>query len=131
MLIRLSLEYSLLVFVAGVGVLQAMAAHNNLRGLLFFQRRLYAYVLAALTIIPCLFLFFTWNYRNETGVIEGAQQAGLFALSLTIAIIATLVISSMLNRSRLPDCCAYHEGLDALREETFFRLIRRRFGRRD
>jgi hypothetical protein len=118
-----------MIIAGGTGVLQAAAAHNNLWGLLFFRRRLYANLFAAVTIIPALAAFFTWNYYNATGVIQGAQQAGLFTLGIVIALVFTLVLSSLLNRTRLPQCGFPREGLDALREETFFRLIRRRFGR--
>jgi hypothetical protein len=130
MMLRLSLEYILLVFLAISGVLQLVAIHGDLFKLLFFKRKGYGYVLAAVLVLPALFLLFTWNYRNATGIIQGAEQAGLFVLSLLLATIFTLVLSSFLNRSGVNPPATQREGLEALREVTYYQALCRRFGRR-
>jgi NADH:ubiquinone oxidoreductase subunit 2 (subunit N) len=127
---RLALEYFWLAFIAAVGVLQVVAAYNGLRGVSFFSRKAYGYLFAAFTVGPALALFFTWNLRNPTGIIEGREQFGFFILALAASIGFTLVASSLLNNRRLRGNYARHDGLEALREMTFFQALRDRFGRR-
>ena len=127
---RLALEYFGLAFVATVGVLQVVAAYNELRGVSFFSRKIYGYLFAAFTVGPALARFFTWHLRNPSGIIQGGEQFGLFLLALTAALSFTLVSSSLLNNRRLRGNHAQHDGLEALREVTFFQALRHRFGRR-
>lgn len=126
----LALEYFCLVFVAAVGVLQVVAAYNELRGVSFFGGKIYGYLFAALTVGPALAAFFTWNSRNPTGIIQGPEQFGFFMLALTAALIFTLAASSLLKNRRLRRNHAQHDGLEALREVTFFQALRLRSGRR-
>jgi hypothetical protein len=121
--VAISLKYSLLVFGAVLGVIQAAAGYNNLRGLLFFRSRLCTYIFAVIAIGVPLGLFFTWNYMSETGVIAGTEQTGLFVLFVLAAVILTLIISSLTNIRYSPRCTAPPSGLEALRERTFFRII--------
>jgi len=123
MFTALPLKYSALIFVAVIGVLQAAAAYNNLRGLLFFRRILHAYIFAGITIAVPLGLFFAWNYLWATGYIAGSQQAGLFFYSAAAAIIFTLIVSSLINIKYKSDRPTQLTGLDALREGTFFHLF--------
>jgi hypothetical protein len=122
----LALIYSGLVFCAVTGVIQAAAAHNNLRGILFFQKNITAYIFACLTCGFSLFVFFIWNYRYETGVIEGSQQAGLFALSAVLAIIFTLVLSSIIKFSSLQERSSGLTGLAFFKKATLFSIFRRK-----
>jgi hypothetical protein len=130
MMLRLSLEYSILVFLAVTGVIQLAANHNSLHKLLFFKRKVYIYVSSAVMILPAFYVFFTWNYHYATGVIQGSEQAGLFILSMVIAIIFTLGVSSLLNRSPLESQALSKEGLDVLKEVTYFQALWRRLCRR-
>jgi hypothetical protein len=126
---RLYLEYFLLVFAATLGVLQATVTYNKLVGLSFFRRKVCGYIFAMLTILPALVGFFTWNFRNATEVIEGAQQFGLFALAVIAAIILTLVLSSLLTHPKVRGNNTQHDGLEAFKDATFFQIIQQRFGR--
>jgi hypothetical protein len=83
--------------------------------------------LAYALIAPVMLAFFTWNYRNPVGIIEGAQQAGLFSLASVAAVAVTLFLGSVFNHSLLrakerPQSC-----LDALKERTFFQAIWSRY----
>ncbi len=127
---RLALEYFGLAFVATVGVLQVVAAYNELRGVSFFGRKIYGYLFAAFTVGPALAGFFTWHLRNPTGIIEGREQFVFFMLALTAALIFTLASSSLLNNRHLRGNHAQQDGLEALREVTFFQALRHRYGRR-
>jgi hypothetical protein len=51
-------------------------------------------------------------------------------LALTIAFIFTLATSSLLKKKRLQGNYAQQDGLEALREVTFFQALRHRFGRK-
>ncbi len=126
----LALEYFVLVFAASLGVFQAAAAYNGLRGLSFFNRPTWGYLLAALTTGPALAAFFTWNLRNATGVIEGAQQLVLLSLAIMAAYIVTLVAASLLNSSPPAGDTAPPAGIEGFKEAGLFKLLRTRFGRK-
>jgi hypothetical protein len=121
--VTLSMMYRMLVFVAALGVIQGAAAYNDLRGLLFFRRKLYAYIFGIITVGVPLGLFFRWNYLFATGIIAGSQQTGMFVLSVLAAIVINLIISSLINIRYYPQSAAPTTGLEALRERTFFRII--------
>ncbi|MEE8194148.1 MAG: hypothetical protein V3T73_01430 [Dehalococcoidales bacterium] len=127
---RLALEYFYLVFLAVVGLLQVVAAYNELRGISFFSRKIYGYLFAAFTGGPALAGFFTWNSRNPTGIIHGGEQFVFFLLALITALSFTLIASSLLNSRRLRGNHVRHDGLEALREVTFFQALWHRLGRR-
>lgn len=146
---RLAWEYSLLVFGAGVGIIQAAAAYNRLKGLLFFPYQAFntplriwpsgyrlgqyfswGYIFALATIAPALVSFFFWNRRNATGIIEGSQQALFFFLSMTAAMIFTLLLSSIINHWRLRHNQPQGEGIEALRDITWIQALQHRWGRR-
>ncbi len=127
-----SLHYCLLVFLAVLGVLQLAAVHNDLKGLLLFPGRKSSVIFAALAISFALFAFFTWNdYRAfivegvvAEGIVEGSQQTGSFVVSSAVAIVFTLAASSALNHRRLNGGKSPRDGLDVLRESTFFQAVR-------
>jgi hypothetical protein len=131
----LTLEYSVLVFVAACGVLQGVAAHSNLKGLLFFERRIIAYAFSALAIGGVFGWFFLSENRNVPGI-EGSQQFFAFNRALFLALVFTFVISSALRR-RLgnssrpsnPHSEDSQPGMGALRQMTYFQAISRGLGR--
>ncbi|MCL2679799.1 MAG: hypothetical protein FWF18_05955 [Dehalococcoidia bacterium] len=141
----LSIKYFFFVFIAVLGIIQAAAAHAGLRGLLFFPWEVrirwfysgrcltltsvhFSWLFAVLMTAPTLGFFFVWNSYNATGAIEGAQQAGLFVLSVACAGGFSLVASSLINHWRLQhnltDASSFHRnGLDALRDITWFQAV--------
>jgi hypothetical protein len=131
MYLALSLWYCLLVFIAVVGLIQTAAVHNNLKGISFFRSRYHAYVFATLTIGGSLFALFTWNYWYETGIIEGSQQFGLFAASASLALIITLLVSSVINHAAVRQVVIHVNGLESLKTATFIHVMRNRLKRRN
>jgi hypothetical protein len=138
----LAWEYSTLVFAAGLGVLQVAAAYGGFRGLLLSpgevrirlwpSRRVFAlsrvafsYAFAAVTVVPSLVDFFFWNRRNLTGIIEGAEQAGFFVLSMAAAVAFTFLFSSLINHWRLRRNEARGTGLEALKDITWVQAVSR------
>lgn len=143
----LALEYGLLVFAAGLGVFQAAAANAGLRGLLFapgtvrirfwpsgriwtLTYHAFSYLFAAVTVLPSLGFFFVWNSHNATGIIQGSEQAGLFVLGVSLALLVTLIASSLINQWRLQTNQTRAEGLEALKDITWYQALWRRWVRR-
>ena len=125
----LALEYFALVFAASLGVFQAAAAYNGLRGLSFFSRPAWGYLFAAITTGPTLAALFTWNLRNATSIIEGGEQFVLLSLAVLAAYVLTLVAASLFNGSP-PSDTTPPAGIEAFKEASFFELLRNRFGRK-
>ncbi|MES0329019.1 MAG: hypothetical protein ABUK06_01900 [Dehalococcoidales bacterium] len=126
----LALEYFALVFAASLGVFQAAAAYNGLRGLSFFSRPTWGYLFAAITTGPALAAIFTWNLRNATGIIEGGQQFLLLSPAILAAYLLTLVAASLLNGSSPTGDTTPPAGIEGFKQAGLFKLLRNRFGRK-
>jgi hypothetical protein len=143
----LATEYCFTVFVAVLGVIQAAAAHADLRGLLLAPGAVrirfwpsgrrwtltylhFSYLFAAITVLPALAYFFVWNSYNATGIIQGSEQAGLFVLSTAAGCLITFVASSLINQWRLQNNHTQARGLEALKDITWFQAVWRRWVRR-
>jgi len=144
----LSWEYAILVFAAVLGIIQAAVANAGLRGLLFAPGTVrirfwpsgrrwtltplhFSYLFVAVTVLPALGFFFVWNQYNETGIIEGPEQAGLFVLSTAAAGIFSLIASSLINQWRLQHNHTEAQGLEALKDITWFQALWRRWRRKN
>ncbi|XUX01181.1 MAG: hypothetical protein TUN42_04125 [Dehalogenimonas sp.] len=119
----LGTEYFILVFCSALGFIQAAANKSGLKGLLFSQKASVNRLVAGLLIAPGATIFFTWNYRNPVGIIEGSQQAGLFTLATLSAVGVTVILSSVLNHSRLKTTAPVQPCLEALKERTFVQAL--------
>jgi len=126
----LAFEYFYLVLIASVGVIQAAVAYNGFKGISFFNRNIFAYLFMVITLCPVAVAFFTWNDRNLTGVIEGREQFCLFMLAVVAAIGFTLVLASLLKHWSLRTNNVQQDGLEALKEVTFFQALQHRFQKR-
>jgi len=143
----LALRYGVAVFVAVLGVIQAASAHAGLRGLLFFPWsvrirfwrsrhcrtltcRHSSYIFAGITVLPSVWYLFVWNSYNEVGIIEGAEQAGLFVLCTLVGGVFSLLLSSLINHWRLQYNQTQAQGLEALKEVTWFQSFWRRWAER-
>lgn len=134
-------EYYLFVFVASVGVLQLVATYRQIKGLLFFQNRTLSYIFSILTIGGSFGWFFGWADRLDTIMrrvgLEGAQQFLYFNMAAFLALIFTLIVTSLLYSCRSRAQChqkSYPEGLGALKEIGYFEALKlslRPRGRRD
>lgn len=122
----ISFRYSLFVFIAVTGILQAASSYNNLQGLSFFKKKLTGYLFAVLTTGGALTAFFTWNYWLPTGIIQGSQQFALFILSTLLALIFTLAVSSAVKHSNFKLVISPTEGIESLKNTTIFRIWRKK-----
>lgn len=130
-------QYFILVYFSTLGVLQIASVYAGLKGLLFFRKPLLVYIFAAVAIIGA----FTWFYLIADRTAEPlmsihngkkrffgeAESFGGFMAAAFSALVSTILISSLLNariatspQEKVP------EGLDALKEMTFFQAINRR-----
>ncbi len=120
------LDYFLFVFIAALGVLQMVAAYRGLVGLLFIRLRPLAF-LVGLAAVPLAFLWFFLseprNISDQEGGLDGNQMSGLFAVAAGSALIFTLLVSSISNRS-LGGCRQrFDTGLEALKETSYLKAL--------
>jgi hypothetical protein len=119
--------YIVWIFTCTLGLLQALASYHGWYGLSFFRRRpRLAYLFALATIPTAYYWFFAMKNRNVEGL-EGWQLFSRFAIGVGMGLVATLLISSLLNNDlnpspgvRRPRKMGDHtRGLDALSTYTF------------
>jgi len=123
----LTLEYFLFVLAAAMGFIQFAAGRGGLRGLLFSQNPRFNRALAVSLALPPMVAFFTWNYRNPVGIIEGAQQAGMFSLAVLAAMSLTMIMGSVFNHRRLSSDAKSTSCMEDLKNMTFFQAFRKRY----
>ena len=107
-----SLIYSVLVFTAVAGLLQASSSYNGSALFSFFKEKYLAYIFAVLITGGSLAAFFTWNYWGETGVIEGSQQFGLFLLSSLLAVLFDASVSLLIRYKPVKRTIARYNSRD-------------------
>jgi hypothetical protein len=136
-------EYIAFVFMASVAVLQLVGAFTQLKGLLFFRNRPLTYCLSFLLIVGSFYWFFARDDRWDTIMrhtsLEGKQQFLYFCLAAFLAVMFTLIASSLLAALRArrqnkgtnnpgqtadPDP---GEGLDKLKEMSYFEALKSSF----
>ncbi|MBM4444475.1 MAG: hypothetical protein FJ020_04110 [Chloroflexi bacterium] len=130
-------QYYLFVFVAAVGVLQFVAAYRRWAGLEFFRNRTLSYLFSILTVCGSFVWFFGWEDRMDTSMrraaLEGAQQFVYFNTAAFLALVFTLIVSSVLftlrRRIQSPPKTP-PTGFGALSEISYFEALRRSFSPR-
>ena len=100
-LLELTAEYFFMTLAAVLGVLQAAAAYSGRDKLMFFNRPIHAYIFAFLTTGPAMVGFFTWNWRNATGLVEGSQQFIYFTIACACAVGLSLLLSWSVSHAGL------------------------------
>jgi chromate transport protein ChrA len=128
-------QYYLFVFVAAVGVLQLVAAYRQWSGLSFFRNRTLSYLFSFLTVVGSFVWFFGWENRMDTAMrraaLEGAQQFVYFNTAAFLALVFTLIVSSLLfvyRKRTQPRRKAYPQGFGALGEISYLEALRLSFG---
>ena len=123
-------EYLLLVFLLCTGVVQVAAAYSGLKGLLFFSSRRLSSVLGMGLILGSLVWFFFEGGRNipdTNGGIAGASQFGLFVLGGFLALLFTVVTTSITNHGNGASTDTA-DGLPSLRDTTFIQALMNNLG---
>ena len=122
-------DYFFLLFMANLGILQLAAAYAGIKGLTFFDRPLFCYLLGVALIAGGYALFFlAWGHTPRT-IIEGSPQFGCLVGGCAAAIAVTILISSLV-RLRMAHSEDQGIGLEALKGTTYLRLIFKRMDKR-
>ncbi len=126
-----SFQYFIFVFIAAVGVLQLVATGTQRKGLLFFKRKALAYLFSFLAIGGSFGWFFAWDNRIDTVMrqtgLEGAQQFLYFCMAAFAALVFTLIVSSLLKALVKGQPKGSSQGLDALKEMSYFEAVKHSF----
>ncbi len=127
-----ALDFFILAFLISLGTLQMAAAYRSLRGLLFVRNRTAAFTLGlALTLAGFLWFYLSEprNISDTEGGIDGNQSSALFAGGAGVAVLTTLLLSSLLNWSlgkneQTRDGASYRPGLEALEQTNYIRAFK-------
>lgn len=122
-------DYLIFVTVSSIGVLQLAGANTRFLGLSFFRNRFVGYFVGAGLVIAGFWWFFGTDARIGHDIVPGAEQYGLFIAGIAAGIVATLVLSSLINSRRAPTGEIPDEGIEALESMTYFQVIARRVRR--
>ncbi len=124
-------EFLVFVFIASIGILQLVAVRTQLKGLLFFKRPILAYSLSLLAIGGSYYWFFQRDNRMDTVMrstgLEGSGMFYNFCLAAFLALVFTLLFSSLISAIRRKaqiNCNEHSQGLDALREKSYFEALK-------
>lgn len=148
-------EYFLFIYLTSLGVLQIAASYTKLRGLSFFTRPIWGYIFGSLAVVGGFSWFyivgnphpevghaisfddiFRYGWSNpqppEIGLIMGeGESVVFFLLAIICALLTTMAISSIVKFRISPRAAPGDmneeapEGLEALKDMTFFQAITR------
>lgn len=128
------LEYLIFVFTAAVGALQLVAVRSKLNGLLFLKKPVLAHALSFLIIGFSFYWFFQRDNRMDTVMrrtgLEGSGMFFNFCLATFVALVFTFVASSlisMIHHKTTTSDNAAANGLEALKEQSYFEAIKHSF----
>jgi hypothetical protein len=122
-------DYVLYNSIACLGIIQAAVGYGGIRGLCFFKRPIFAYIFALIAVSASSAWFFTADNRNLKGL-EGTEQFTYWIVSAGVALIATVVLSSLINRHLKSENPPGSEnsmgpGFETLKHMTYFQAIKR------
>ncbi len=123
------LQYFLLVFGGCLGVYQLAAATGGFRGLSFFRNPKFTYVVGFVILGITYVLFFSFGdlemNANDAAVVEGHEQLIFFLSGAFLALVATFLISSLLNFRGVnsDDEPVIDEGIEDLKGRTVFQAF--------
>ena len=119
-------DYFMLVFIAGVGVIQAAASIGGLKGLLIVKHPLAARI-SGLGLAVCAFIWFftnsNWNINDYEGGLDTNDQALVFFLGIAAAGALTVALSSLVNMRMRDGSPTPDAGIGALRRVCYFRAL--------
>ena len=127
-------RYCAYVFIATIGVLQLSAARWRLRGISFFRSKRWGYAFGAVAFVGAFTWFFGFTGLDLTNpTFDTPPQLAWLTLSVACGILATLGISSLINRKMAPpdkeDAALEEDGFEALKRKSYWKAISRYFVR--
>ena len=121
-----SIDYYILVTVSAVGLFQLVAMRRGLRGILVFgPSRMSALLWAAFPLAAVAWFFLTKDRKvsDHMGGLSSNEIALAFFVGVVTAWVLTVVVTSVLNRSRGQEPADPDAGLESLASETYFRAV--------
>jgi len=125
-------EYTIFVFVASLGFMQLGALGGGLKGLLFFRKPVLTYFFALVTTGSAFYWFFFYGSRIDTIMrqtgLEGKQQFAYFCLGAFLAVVVTLLLTSLVAPFRRHVGSAREdpgEGLESLTQLSYYEAVKR------
>ena len=115
-------DYCITVFISALGVLQLAFSVGGLKGLLVFKSAIVARTLGLTLAIVGFVLFFSTGTRNINdyeGGIDAPTQALFFFYGSLAAVIATLALTSIVNRRMRGPEAEPESGIDSLRDTNY------------
>lgn len=122
-----SVDYYIAVTVSAIGVLQLAASFGGLRGLLFLSSPPATRIIGFLLPLASFVWFFgtgTRNISDHLGGLDSNEVSLIFFLGNLTAWVLTVILTSILNSRRM-DGSHQGVGLGALKNDTFYRALRR------
>jgi len=121
-------DYVLYNFIACLGIIQAAVGYGGIRGLCFFKRPIFAYIFALVVVSASSAWFFTADNRNLKGL-EGTEQFTYMIAAAGTALIATVALSSLINRRIKSQNSPTSEdslgpGFETLKHMTYFQAVK-------
>ncbi len=119
-----TLQYLLLVLGGCLGVYQLAAAAGDFKGLSFFRNPNVTFVVGFVILGITYVLFFSFGdlemNANDAAEVEGHEQLLLFFSGAFLALVATFLISSLLNFRGVDsdDESVIDEGIEDLKGRT-------------
>ena len=115
-------DYCITVFISALGVLQLAFSVGGLKGLLVFKSAIVARTLGLTLAIAGFVLFFSTGTRNINdyeGGLDAPTQALFFFYGSLAAVIATLALTSIINRRMRGPEAEPESGIDSLRDTNY------------
>ena len=119
-------DYFILVFVASMGVIQIAASVGRLDGLLLVKAPLVARILGLALVVAPFIWFFTSGERNINdyqGGLDANTQALFFFFGAGVGLVATLLLSSLVNARMSGGEPSPESGMDVLKRTNYVRAL--------
>lgn len=121
-----AIDYYLLVFVAGLGVVQIASSFGQLKGLLFLKSDLAARGIGSMVVVATFVWFFSTDHRNINdyeGGLDANIQAILFFMGAMSAMLATVIVSSVINVGMSGREFVHGKGFEELKRSSYARAL--------
>jgi len=122
-----AIDYFLMIFFSSIGIIQLAAISAKLTGIILIPYLTLAKSIATLLVILPIIWFFAKTNRNindYAGGLDANDQAVLFLAGAILATIATLSISSMVNKNLFDKNHTLPIKLHSLKNSTYYNLIK-------
>ena len=126
-------EYCVYIIIATIGVMQLIAARWELRGIAFFHNKKWGYIFGIVAILGAFIWFFSFTGLNlKKPTLDTPPQLLWLAVSVSLALLVTLGISSIVNRyltSNTERDKTQADGIEVLKQKTYWQAISRLFNK--